>query len=79
MTAIWIWVDHLLAAQAGEASVARMLGHLNLAFALIVLSGILGTINGWQMAHSGKRNILLLVVILVIFGAALFIASGAST
>jgi hypothetical protein len=77
--AIWIWVDRLLLANGpADAATAQFAGKLNVAFGLIAVSGILGTINGWIMAHSGKRNSALIVAMVLIFVSALFIAYNAS-
>jgi len=76
---IWIWVDFLLAGGAqrnpGEAT---FLGKLNVAFGLILVAGVLGTINGWRMAKSGRRNVALILAMVVCFAAGLIVAVGAS-
>jgi hypothetical protein len=82
IAAIWIWIDRLFAARgiaASDPSAARFLGKINVAFALVAVAGVLGAINGWIMAHSGRRNIALVVALVVAFAAALFIAAGASS
>jgi ribosomal protein L40E len=82
MAAIWIWIDRLFAAQgiaARDVSAAQFLGRINVAFALILVAGVLGVINGWSMAHSGRRNLWLLVALLVAFVSALVIAGFASS
>jgi len=77
--AIWIWVDRLLLANGpADQATAQFAGKLNVAFGLIVISGILGTINGWVMAHSGQRNRALIVAMVLIFISAVFIAYNAS-
>jgi hypothetical protein len=79
MGAVWIWVDRLLGADAQhDAATARFLGKMNVAFALIVVSGGLGVANGWTMAHSGRRNFLLILGFIVAFGVGLFVAARAS-
>jgi hypothetical protein len=77
VSAIWIWVDRLMAPQS-TAAAAHFTGRLNLAFALIVLSGALGMINGWSQAHSGRTNRAIVFGILVVFAIALFLAYAAS-
>jgi prepilin signal peptidase PulO-like enzyme (type II secretory pathway) len=82
MAAIWIWIDRLFAAQgiaARDAAAGKFLWRINAAFALIVVSGGLGVINGWTMAHSGKRNLWLLVALLVAFLGGLIIAGVATS
>jgi uncharacterized membrane protein len=82
MVAIWIWIDRLFAAEgivARDAAAAQFLRRINVAFALIVVAGALGAINGWSMAHSGRRNLWLLVALLVAFVSGLAIAGFASS
>jgi hypothetical protein len=82
VAAIWIAIDRSFAAQgvAGRnVAAAQFLGRINVAFALIVVAGVLGAINGWSMAHSGRRNLWLLVALLVVFVGALVIAGIASS
>ena len=75
---IWIWVDVLLAVGAQHDSAeATFLGKLNVAFGLIVVAGVLGTINGWSMAKSGRRNVALIFGMIVCFAAGLVVAVGA--
>jgi hypothetical protein len=79
MSAVWVWVDRAFAAQGvTDAAATQFLGRMNVAFALVVLSGILGTANGWRMAHSGLRNTPLIVAMLSSFVAALVVAGSAS-
>lgn len=79
IVAVWIWIHRLLGSspQYDEAA-AQFLGKMNVAFGLIVLSGLLGMANGWIMAHSGRRNGLIEVGIVVAFGAGLIVAVLAS-
>jgi hypothetical protein len=78
-TGIWIWVDSLLAGGAQHDSAeAAFLGKLNVAFALLFIAGVLGTINGWRMAKSGQRSVVLILLMVVCFAAGLFVAFGAS-
>lgn len=82
MAAIWIWIDNLFSVRgiaATDESAAQFLGRINVAFALVVLAGVLGVINGWMMAHSGRRNLPLIVSLVLAFAAAVFIAAGASS
>jgi hypothetical protein len=81
MAAIAIWVDRLFAAQGmaqGDVAAAQFLGRINVAFALVIVAGILGIVNGWLMAHSGRRNLWLVVALVIAFVSALFIAGSAS-
>jgi hypothetical protein len=80
MGAIWIWVDRLMAANApSDLATAQFLGKINVAFALIVVAGLLGTVNGVLMVRSGRRNLWLIVGLLLAFVIALFIAWSASS
>jgi hypothetical protein len=82
MAAIWIAIDRSFAAQGvatRDAAAAQFLGRINVAFALIVVAGVLGIINGWSMARSGRRNLWLLVALLAVFVGALVIAGIASS
>jgi hypothetical protein len=78
MGAIWIWVDRLLFAQ-GDVAAAQLAGRLNVAFALIVVAGVLGVINGWITAHSGRTIRILVFGSVVLFIGALAIAWRASS
>jgi Na+/H+-dicarboxylate symporter len=80
MGGIAIWIDRLFASDAVQRTPATdtFLGRINVAFALVIVSGILGVINGWNMAHTGRRNRVLLFALLVVFVAALFVACSAS-
>lgn len=79
MGAIWIWVDQLVATKAqGDVATAQFLGPLNVAFALVVIAGILGVVNGWVMARTGVRNRALIFGLLIAFVSALFVAFTAS-
>jgi MFS family permease len=81
MGSIWIWVDRLFATRGiaqNDPGAAQFLGKINVAFALVVVAGVLGIANGWVMARSGRRNLALIVGLVVAFAAAVFIAAGAS-
>jgi MFS family permease len=81
MGVVAIWVDRLLSANGllqRDATAAQFAGRINVAFALVIVAGILGIINGWTMAHSGRRNNVLVVGLLIVFVAALFVACSAS-
>ncbi len=79
MSAIWIWVDGLLAANARtDAALAQFEGRLNVAFALVVVAGAFGAANGWLMARSGIRNRVLIFGLVIVFVSALFVACGAT-
>jgi hypothetical protein len=80
MAAVWVWVDKLFAADGvTDPGALAFLGKINVAFGLVVIAGILGAINGWMMAHSGRRNTPLVVGLLICFVAALVIAGTASS
>ena len=77
VSATWIWVDRLMAASG--AAGGQFIGRLNVAFALIVLCGVLGMINGWFQGHSGRTNRAIAFGILIIFAIALYFAYTASS
>jgi hypothetical protein len=77
MGSIWIWVDRLLAGNPSalaDTSTAQTLGKLNVAFAMIVIAGVLGTVNGWLMTRTGERNKVLVWALVVIAIGGLFTA-----
>ena len=79
MAAVWIWVDVLLAANGqSDPATAKFVGRLNVAFAFVVIAGVLGVINGWLTAHSGRRNTWLLIGLVVAFVSGLFVACSAT-
>jgi hypothetical protein len=79
MSAVWIFVAHLVATHAVEMEGSReFFGRLYLAFGMIVFCGILGTINGFLALRTGSTNGYLVALVLVIFGAALYIMYEAS-
>ena len=82
IAAIWIWIDRLFATRgiaASDPGAAQFLGKINVAFALVVVAGVLGVLNGWVMARSGRRNVALIVGLVVAFAAAVFLAAVASS
>jgi hypothetical protein len=80
IVAVWIWVNRLLAGNAQtDAAAAQFLGKMNAAFGLIAISGLFGVANGWTMAHSGRRNWLLVFGVIVSFAAGLVLAVVASS
>jgi hypothetical protein len=82
IAAIWLWIDRQFAARdivASDPAAARYLGKIHVAFALVVVAGVLGAINGWIMVRSGRRNLALVVALVVAFAAAVFVAAGASS
>ena len=82
MGAIWFWVDRMMAAQGistADVTTAKFLGRIHVAFALIILAGLLGIASGWLMARTGRRNRILIYTLVAVFAAAIFIAAGAST
>ncbi len=81
MGGVWIWVDRLLAGSGAwqrDAAAAQFSGRLNVAFALVVVSGVLGVVNGWKQATSGRRSLALSLAIIGVFAVAIFIAASAS-
>jgi len=76
---VWIWIDFLLAAGAQQdPAEATFLGKLNVAFGLIFIAAVLGAINGWRLAKSGRRSIALIFAMVVCFIAGFLVAFGAS-
>ncbi len=82
MGGVWLWVDRLLS-QAGvlerDPSAAAFMGKMNVAFALVVIAGLLGTANGWLQARTGRRNYVLVLLLVIAFVSALIIAGTASS
>lgn len=81
MGAVAVWVDRLLTANGllqRDPTAAQFFGRINVAFALVIVAGVLGILNGWSMAHAGRRNNLVLLALVVVFVAALFVACSAS-
>jgi len=81
MGAVAVWVDGLLTAHGllqRDPKAAQFFGRINVAFALVIVAGVLGIFNGWSMAHAGRRNNLLVIGLVVVFVAALFVACSAS-
>lgn len=81
MAAIAVWVDRLLTANGllqRDPKAAQFFGRINVAFALVILTGILGTFNGWSMVKTGRRNNVLVLALIAVFVAALFVACSAS-
>ncbi len=81
MAAIAVWVDRLLTANGllqRDPKAAQFFGRINVAFALVILTGILGTFNGWSMINTGRRNNVLVLALIAVFVAALFVACSAS-
>lgn len=78
--AVWVWVDRLFAGNSAaltDSSTTQLLGRLNVAFALGAIAGLLGIVNGWLVAHSGRRNNALVWAIVVVAIAAFFTALAA--
>jgi hypothetical protein len=74
MSGVWIFVmkavaDHRLLVKTPEN--AAFLGRTYVAFALIVLCGFLGILNGVIQLRTGRRNLPLNALILILVGAAL--------
>lgn len=72
---IWIWIDRIFAGNAtafSDASSMRLLGRLNVGFALLMIAGLMGSANGWLMMRSGKANIVLIVGLVIIAISAFF-------
>ncbi len=75
MLAVWIWVAILLGPRAAGADPALTVFTFKAyaAFALIVLSGVLGIASGLLQIRSGRRNKPLTFALVVCFVAAIFI------
>jgi cytochrome c oxidase assembly factor CtaG len=80
MGAIWIWIDRTVAAGGAmqDPGFAAFMARINLACGLVVVAGILGTINGWMMARTGMRTNWLIYAMIAVFGVALYLAYTAS-
>lgn len=75
MVGVWIWVDSIFAGNSSalaNPSAMQFLGKLNVSFALLVVAGVLGVVNGRFMLRTGQRNIPLIIAILVVFAIAIF-------
>ena len=80
MGAVWFWVNRIMAANAPlDAQTQAFLQKIDVAFALIVASGIFGTLNGALMVRTGRRNTLLVVALLASFVLAMYFAWSASS
>ncbi len=76
MCGVWLFVAKAIGehrVDVATADTAKFLGQTYVAFALIVLSGVLGVVNGVIQLRTGRRNIPLNAVILILVGAALVI------
>jgi MFS family permease len=74
---VWVWIDRLFAgnsAALADPAAMKLLGRLNVTFALIVVAGLLGMANGWLMARTGRRNKVLVWALVIVFISALFTA-----
>ena len=81
MGIVAIWVDRLLSANGlllRDATAAQFAGRMNVVFTLVIVAGVLGIINGWTMAHSGRQNKILVVGFIILVVAALFVGCSAS-
>ena len=78
---IWIWVDRLLTGPSAIQSPAlpQFIGKLNVTFAMLLIAGVLGAVNGWMMIRTGRRNLALILLMLAFFVGSLFLAAGASS
>ncbi|MGA2759004.1 MAG: hypothetical protein ABSF08_01625 [Candidatus Cybelea sp.] len=76
-TAIAIWVDRLMSGQTAPGT-ASFVGRLNVAFALVALSGVLGMVNGWSQGHSGRTNRGIVFALVIVFAIAFYLAYTAS-
>lgn len=73
--AVWIWLDRLFATNAGSFSdpaSLRLIGHLNVAFGLLEVAGAIGIVNGAMTSRSGRPNVALVVILVILAIAALF-------
>ncbi len=81
IAAVAAWVDRLLTANGllqRDPKAAQFFGRINVAFALVILTGVLGIFNGWSMMQTGRRNNVLVLALIAVFLAALFVACSAS-
>ncbi len=82
MIPIWIWVDVLVARNGlaqRDVATAQYEGRINVAFALVVVAGVLGTINGWLMTRTGFRSRALVFGLVIVVISALVVAYSASS
>ena len=77
MGGCWAYVAWLLAAHGMPQNSAdsQFIGRTYAAFGLVILSGILGTINGANMIRTGARNRALTFATVITFVAALLLAA----
>ena len=72
MSAIWIWIVRLMAATPlPDPSYAQFLGKTYVAFAIIIVCGFLGIWNGVLQLRTGRQNLPLSLLIIVLFASAL--------
>ncbi len=73
MSAVWIFVANLLAGQHEryDAATAAFLGRMYVSFAIVIVCGILGVVNGMLQLKNGRSNIALSIAIIVLFAAAI--------
>jgi hypothetical protein len=79
--AIWFYVDRAFVDRGvleRGAATAQFVGRLNVAFALVLISGVLGIVSGVVQARSGLRNRPLTFALVVAFASGLLIAVFAS-
>jgi hypothetical protein len=79
--AIWFYVDRAFVDRGvleRGAATAQFVGRLNVAFALVLISGVLGIVSGVVQARSGLRKRPLTFALVVAFASGLLIAVFAS-
>jgi hypothetical protein len=76
MSGVWLFVMKAISEHRGTLdtpNTAKFLGQTYMAFGLIVFSGVLGIANGVVQLRTGRRNIALNAVILMLVAAAVVI------
>ena len=72
MGAVWLWIVSLTAANpVTDPAYAQFLGRIYVAFAIIIVCGFLGILNGVSQLRTGRQNVPLSLVILLLFLIAL--------
>jgi hypothetical protein len=80
MSAVWLWLAWLAGTHQLEMTpdFAVFLGKLYVGFALVIVCGVIGIVNGIFVVRNGRSNVALLVALIVIFLSALAIMYKAS-
>jgi hypothetical protein len=77
ISAVWVYVGRLFSAQGvvdRDVATAQFAGRTYVAFALVLVSGLLGVANGIWQIRTGCRNRVLVFAMLVMFAAAIGVA-----